>query len=190
MTHIARLFKDLIHRVCSPPPVGIPAYLRIIRNPTVKVLDFVQFGGPTLGRPSHKRRDGRPFRGDPRAPSLTPKVCRGTGSSGYSTDLWLSPEQVSGTPSSRHAPIHSASGPKPPAAFPLGTAAGSWFRRTQPPASRTHRRPYPWGSRCPDQGDRSPRGRRPNPHLRIHMGVPQLEPDRFHPYPRACPDTE
>ena len=52
------------------------------------------------------------------------------------------------------------------------------------PASRTQLRPHPWRPRRPDQ---SPRDRRLKSHFHIPTGVPQLEPDRFHPYPRACP---
>ena len=105
--------------------------------------------------------------------------------SGYSTDLWLSPEQVSGTPPIRHVRHTLSIGPTAPAAFPLGYAAGGEISHPQRPAALMRRRSHPRWPRRPDQGDRSPRGRRPNPHLRIHMGVPQLEPDRFHPYPRA-----
>ena len=50
------------------------------------------------------------------------------------------------------------------------------------PASRTQLRPHPWRPRRPDQ---SPRDRRLKSHFHIPTGVPQLEPDRFHPYPRA-----
>ena len=73
----------------------------------------------------------------------------------------------------------------PPAAFPLGHAAGGWFRHAQPPASRTHRRLYPRWHRRPEQ---SPRGRRlkasfPHPHRSPSVGARSLSPISA----RACP---
>ena len=79
--------------------------------------------------------------------------------------------------------IPSTSEPKPPAAFPVGYAAGGWFRRPQPSAS-----PTPGGTYI---GSNWPKPQTPSStaasYLYFHVptGVPQLEPDRFHPYPRA-----
>ena len=67
---------------------------------------------------------------------------------------------------------------RPPAAFPVGHAAGCRFRHAQPPASRTHRRLYSRWRRRPDQ---SPRGRRlkassPHPHRSPSVGTRPLSP--------------
>ena len=52
--------------------------------------------------------------------------------------------------------------PSPPAAFPLGHAAGGGISHSQRPANRMGRRPKPIGHGRPDQ---SPGGRtRPSPH--------------------------
>ena len=193
MTHIARLFKDLIHRVCSPSPVGIPAYLRIIRNPTVKVLDFVQLGGPTLGKPSHQRQDGRSFRGDPRAPIPSPDVRRGTGCSGHSpggTQTLPDPqEQVPGTGPSRHVRSTLSIGPKAPGGVP-----GGLRRRGPISPSLTTARPDASPAQTPTapglrtkalEADPrlSPHSSRPHPQRIISMGARSLSPISARSFP-------
>ena len=182
MTHIAIPVRALTHRVCSPSPIDT-AYQRIIRSRTVKVLDFVQFGGPTLGKPSHQRQDGRSLRGDPRAPIPSPDVRRGTGCSGHSpggTQTLPDPqEQVPETPPSRH-PQHRAKSPRRLSRW--ATPPGSGF------AMPNHRQAGRTAGSTPDGTGvrtKAPEAVASSPHFHIPTGVPQLEPDRFHPYPRA-----
>ena len=93
---------------------------------------------------SFHRRDGRPFRGDPRAPIPAPDVRCGTGCSGRSPSgpqtFGYPQKRVSGTPSSQRVRHTLSIGPKAPAAFPVGHVAGARFRHPSPPPGLMRRR--------------------------------------------------
>ena len=104
------------------------------------------------------------------------------------------PLAILGNPLPEHLPasmsaMPSTSGPKPPAAFPVGYAARGLVSPSlttgKPDATPALSQVAP---AVRTKGTRAPEAvadRRPNPHFHIHKGVLQLEPDRFHPYPRA-----
>ena len=102
-------------------------------------------------------------------------------------------EQVPETPSSRHVRRTLSIGPKAPAAFPVGHAAGVRFRHPSPPPGLMRRRtqsPKAEGIRTEGLTHLGrPRPSPQSPHVPIPTGTAQLEPDRFHPYPRAPAPT-
>ena len=80
---------------------------------------------------------------------------------------------------------------RPPAAFPLGHAAGGGISHSRRPARPPRPSPQPPQPRHPYPGHQRPRGRRNRP-LKSSPDHPirstAVKPHRLHPYPRA-PDT-
>ena len=99
----------------SPSPAArSPTGVMFLRQPTRPLA----VAGPSLESASHKRQDGRPLRGDPRAPILVTDLCWGTTCLGYPAGC--SQEQSPETPSRRRLRRDLHIGATVPGGVPVG----------------------------------------------------------------------
>ena len=167
------------------PRARLPTRTAFLRQPTHGLPIMVS--SPESA--SFHRQDGRPFRGDPRAPIPTPEVRRGTGCSGHSPGgpqtLPDPQEQVSDTRPSRH-PQHRAQSPGGVPVGPRRRGPISLFLTTGRPDASPARLPMALAS-GPKPSGRRLKASFPHPHRSPSVGARSLSPisARAFPTPRV-----